>query len=154
MEYERLEPHILLIKQIIKRKIPQEDAEDFFQDIILSMLRSPEFKNESTVETWICACLRGRIAGYYRQRNRYSALLEKFLRYKIVTNERQTMDMESLELEDLINHLNPKQQKIMQLLAEGFDYNEIAESIGMTYEAVRSTERRAIIKLHKFVSKD
>ena len=50
--------------------------------------------------------------------------------------------------DDRLLNLSPREQEVLSLLARGFRYKEIAESLGITVETVRTHLRRIYEKLH------
>jgi len=47
-----------------------------------------------------------------------------------------------------VNHLSPREQEVLELLAEGFRYKEIAAKMGIGLDTVRAHASRIYFKLH------
>jgi DNA-binding NarL/FixJ family response regulator len=47
-----------------------------------------------------------------------------------------------------VNTLTPREQEVLQLLADGFRYKEIADQLGISLDTVREHARRIYAKLH------
>ena len=124
--------------------VPANDAEDVTQDIFLNMVSSIDsFKGKSAFATWFSSIVSNRVADYYRKMFRYKS---RFVYDEdILKNEPAQKTSFDVEMDDLLKKLPKPYSQVLQLkLCHNLTFNEIAEIMELTYEAVRSRYRRGI----------
>jgi len=124
-----------------------EDVEDIEQDILLNVFRSREnFNHDSSFETWANSIAKRRIADFYRHEIRKE---KKEMEFAVHDRERRR-NQEILRLQahlsamEIMSTLSDKHRTILRLWLAGNSFAEIADELGLTYEAARSRYRRAI----------
>jgi RNA polymerase sigma-70 factor (ECF subfamily) len=124
--------------------VPECDAEDVKQEIFLSLVGAiGNFKSMSTFATWFHRITMSRIADYYR----------KATREKDRATEDQPSEIDDpwskvddeLTVKEALVAMPEKYRKVLLLrFLEDMSFGEIAERLGMKYEAVRSRHRRGM----------
>ncbi len=147
------------IQNRVYRLIPEPDVDDVIQDIFIGLLDSLDsFEGRSAFTTWFYRIAMNKIADYHR---RISRRKENFSEEEVCKsfNPWEETD-EILTIENALTELPPKYKEVLILkCSEGLSFIEIAQKLGLTYEATRSRYRRAIammrkkIKLNNFGSK-
>ena len=133
--------------------VPESDAEDVTQDIFLSLVDSIDsFKGRSAFGTWLHRIVMNKIADYHRRASRRK---ERPIEVEDtrVANPWKAMDDELIVKEALVE-LQEKHREILLLkFSEGLSFGEIAETLGLTYEATRSRYRRAIEAVREIIDR-
>lgn len=139
--------------------IPELDADDVIQDIFMGLLDSLDsFEGRSAFTTWFYRIAMNKIADYHRRLSRRKENFNEEGTHKSFNPWEETDEM--LMIENALADLPSKYKEILILkCSEGLSFVEIAQKLGLTYEAARSRYRRAItmvrkkIKLNNFGSK-
>lgn len=139
--------------------IPEPDVDDVIQDIFIGLLDSLDsFEGRSAFTTWFYRIAMNKIADYHRRISRRKENLNEEEVYRSFNPWEETDEI--LTIENALANLPPKYKEVLILkCAEGLTFVEIAQKLGLTYEAARSRYRRAIamarrkIKINKFGSK-
>ena len=129
-----------------------EDVEDIEQDILLNVFRSREnFNHDSSFETWAKSIAKRRIADFYRREIRKE---KKEMEFAVHDRERRR-NQEILRLQahlsamEITSGLPISYRDVLKLRLEGNSFAEIADELGLTYEAARSRYRRAIKRIQQ-----
>lgn len=124
-----------------------EDVEDIEQDILLHIWRNRgKFNHRSSFATWAHAVTKNRIADFYRREIRRE---KKEMAYAVYDRERRR-EQEKMRLQahlsamEITSGLPISYRDVLKLRLEGNSFAEIADELGLTYEAARSRYRRAI----------
>lgn len=134
----------LMFKVVHANAFSAQDREDLFQDIAAQVYRSiPAFKGDSKISTWIyrvaifSAITWGRREG--RHRRNHGSLEEA---ERVPDSAAGGPDERVNWLYDKIRRLGPIDRSLMLLLLEGFSYQEIAETLGIS-------ETNVGVKIHR-----
>lgn len=142
--------------------VPAEDAEDVTQDIFLHLTRNiGTYRGGSSFKTWFFCLSRNRIVDYYRKRG----VRLRYVPDRVTVDARKVMHPErvrkteqshsSLYFEEMIQSLPTSyRQIILMRLGQSMSFGEIATILGLSYEAVRATYRRAIAKAGKNITEE
>lgn len=139
--------------------IPEPDVDDVIQNIFMGLIDSLDsFEGRSAFKTWFHRIAMNKIADYHRIVSRRKENFDKEKDYKSFNPWEETDEI--LTIENALANMPSKYKEILILkCAEGLSFVEIAQKLGLTYEAARSRYRRAIvmarknIKLSKFGTK-
>ncbi len=138
----------------VQSLVPESSAEDVTQDIFLSLLDSiNSFQVKSAFATWFHRIMMNRVADYHRKRSRRkNQLIEDYEPRTI--NPWKAKDDELMAKQILLEL--PERHRAILLLrfSEGLYFAEIAEKLGLTYEATRSRYRRAIAAFREKIRAD
>jgi len=133
----------------VRKLVPYDDAEDVTQDIFLNLISCiGNFEGKSGFATWFNSMVLNRIADYHRKMFRYKNRfvfeidgMENVLKHDVDSQETNN----DMEMEDLLMKLPSLYREILMLkLHNDMSFGEIASSLGIDYEAVRSRYRRGI----------
>ncbi len=139
--------------------IPEPDVDDVIQDIFMGLIDSLDsFEGRSAFTTWFHRIAMNKIADYHRRISRRKENFNEEKDYKSFNPWEETDEI--LTIEKALANMPSKYREILILkCSEGLSFVEIAQKLGLTYEAARSRYRRAIVmarknmKLNKFGSK-
>jgi len=129
----------------------KHDAEEVTQDVFLKIHRSlGSFKFESSFKTWLYRVAVNTALNHAKKRSRVTTREVEEL-YENPATVTQPEAEKRLEAEDagkrlkvLLDQLNPDQRAcILSREVEGMDYQEIATSLGININTVRSRLKRA-----------
>lgn len=134
-------------RYICSRISNEEDILDVEQDILLNIWKSRNsFKGDSSFLTWARHIADNRIADFYRKRYRR---YEKELTTGYVWLEKKKREglvediIPRIYVNQLLERETPIARYILKHREDGDSFIEIADALGMTYEATRSQWRRA-----------
>ena len=124
--------------------VPESDVEDVTQDIFLSLVDSiHSFRGKSAFNTWFHRIAMNKVADYHRKTSRRKEQLIEEYPPRTVNPWKATDD--ELIVKEVLVELSEKYREVLLLkFSEGLNFAEIAEKLGLTYEATRSRYRRAI----------
>lgn len=128
----------------VQSLVPEADAEDVTQDIFASLVDSiGNFQGKSAFATWFHRITMNKVADYHRKMARRKKQLSETQPQNMVNPWKATND--ELIVKEALVELPEKHRDILLLkFSEGLSFAEIAEQLGLTYEATRSRYRRAI----------
>ena len=133
--------------------VPEPDADDVIQDIFMGLIDSlSSFEGRSAFNTWFHKITMNKVADYHR---RISRRKEDFNEDQEISsfNPWEETD-ETLTIEETLNDMPEKYRQILILkFSEGLTFVEIADMLGLTYEAARSRYRRALVMARKRVKR-
>ena len=129
----------------------KEDAEEVLQEVFLTVYHKlKEFRFQSSFKTWVYRIAVNQAINYSRkaakQRNRTVEYTEEFNAVSVNPEAGLNMEREAREklVHKLLSDLNPEQRACIVLRnLEGLSYQEIAESLGININTVRSRLKRA-----------
>lgn len=129
----------------VHQKVPEADVDDVTQDIFLHLFRSIDsFKGRSVFSTWFGQLERNRIADYHRIKERRLRNLEKLPLQVAIYQATQGERCETLDMLALLERLPEHYKEALWLRHyEQMTFREIADRLGLSYEAARSRTRRA-----------
>lgn len=139
----------LRVHNLVSKSIPEKDVEDVVQITMMSAYEGlRKFEGKSAFSTWVHTIARRKVIDYYRRSNDtvvYSSELFDLNAAKLACEmdivEKLTVD----EMFATMSSLRPSYRESLYLrLRVGLGYQEIAEMKRSTYEAARSTYRRAV----------
>jgi RNA polymerase sigma-70 factor (ECF subfamily) len=139
-----------IIDNKVHSMVPMVDADDVTQEIFVSLLSSIDsFQGDSTFATWFFKITRNRIADYYRKRSR-SQIKEAGREQDPVTHDPRDWIDNRLEVKETLVKLPVRYREVLLLrFLEGLSIGDVAERLGLTYEAARSRCRRALYMARK-----
>ena len=133
-----------IVNNRVQRLVPESDAEDVKQEIFLSLVSSiGNFQGKSAFSTWFHRITMNRVADYYRKVSRRREDNNKEYEFKAV-DPWNWVDSR-LTLSEALMKIPDKYGKILLMRSlEGLSFVDIAERLGLTYEAARSRYRQAM----------
>jgi len=143
--------YLPLVYRRVHFVIPESDVEDVTQEIFIAMIKSLwSFRGEARFSTWLRILTNRKVAEYYRKRDSDHIALDD------VKPCQHAMPMTPHTLEDRIalrhalNQISERHRDIILLrFAEGLQFSQIAEVLGISLEATKSLFRRAIQALRE-----
>ncbi|MGB9597534.1 MAG: RNA polymerase sigma factor, partial [Candidatus Poribacteria bacterium] len=135
----------------INNLVPQSDVDDVTQDVFICLMDSiSTFEGRSAFSTWFHKITMNKVADYHRKMARRK---EDFSEDEVsyIFNPWEEMDDE-LIIEQIFETIPRKYREILLLRhSEDLSFSEIAEKLGLSYEATRSRYRRALMLVRKKV---
>jgi RNA polymerase sigma-70 factor (ECF subfamily) len=136
----------------------KEDAEEVTQEVFLTVYHKlKEFRFQSSFKTWVYRIAVNHAINYSKkaakQRNRTVEYDEKFNAVSVNPEAGLNMEQEAREklVHKFLSSLNPEQRACIVLRnMEGLSYQQIAESLGININTVRSRLKRAREALMSF----
>jgi RNA polymerase sigma-70 factor (ECF subfamily) len=158
MEKQKIETEFLNMLQEYNRVIykvasfyADENAtlDDLYQDVVMNLWKSfPNFRNESSLSTWIYRVALNTCISFYRKNSRRPSCVEITPELKTFTEENEAIS----ELYACINRLGKLERALILLWLEDRPQKEIAEIMGITVTNVSTKINRIKEKL-KLISK-
>ena len=139
--------YLPIVGNRVHRLVPEYDAEDVTQEIFLSLVDSiGNFQGKSAFATWFHRIIMNRVMDYYR---RISYRQREKHQNSRVSDPWKLTDSE-LTLREVLVRVPDKYKEILVLrFLEDLSFGDIAERLGLTYEAARYRYRRAISMAQK-----
>ncbi len=134
------------IFSLIKKKIFNlEDVEDLVQNVFINFYKSIEnFDEKKPVKPYLYSIALNEIKIFYRQFKKTLRLNEN------IEIEDKRLIESFYQVDDFILlDLNEKEKKIIQLLIEGYSYQEISQRLKIPLNTVKSIIRRLRLKIKK-----
>lgn len=133
-----------------------EDRQDLFQEILIQLWKAyPRFRGDSKVSTWMYRVALNTAISNFRKEKRKPQKTN--LGEPIFQLADSPYDYEYEEkikiLREAIHQLSKVEKAIMVLYLEDKDYEEIAETVGITQNYVRVKMNRIRNKLKKILTK-
>lgn len=127
----------------VKRKLfRSEDVDDVVQEIFIQLYKAMNrFDEKRPVQPYLFEIVRSRLKMYYRSHKQESRL-----------NEDMTAAVVSDEISDVsgfLKKLPPEQKRALELVAEGYSYDEIAQKLKKPLNTIRTIIHRARLKVVK-----
>lgn len=135
----------------INSLVPQSDVDDVTQDVFICLMDSIfTFEGRSTFSTWFHRITMNKVADYHRKMARQRENFDED-EFSYIFSPWEEMDDE-LIIEQIFESIPRKYKEILLLRhSEDLSFSEIAERLGLSYEAARSRYRRALILVRKKV---
>ncbi len=142
--YDRYLP---IVYNRVRYTIPQQDVEDVTQEVFFALMKSlNKFQGKSRFSTWVRSVVNHRVADYYRTRRPAEEQLDPELR----SDGREHSSDERILMRNALNRLPERYREVLLLrFADGLQFGEVAEQMGLTLDAAKSLFRRAIVALRK-----
>ena len=137
------------VKPMVCSKVASTDVDDVMQDIRLSFFVSfPRFREESKLSTYAHGIAKRQVAGYFRKR--YRALEQyKGLKAELLRRGTETGPQISPPKRGYCT-LSKSEKKVLILVGEGMNNAEIAETLYITVNTVRSHMKAIYKKLPQY----
>ncbi len=131
---------------LIKKKIFNlDDAEDLIQNVFISFYKSIEnFDEKKPIKPYLYTIALNELKMFYRQ---YIKTLR--LNENIEIEDKKTIEEFYQEEDFIFLDFNDKEKKIIQLLIEGYHYQEISKKLKIPLNTVKSIIRRLRLKIQK-----
>lgn len=111
----------------------EEDQEDLFQEVSVQLWRSiPSFKQESKVSTWVYRVTLNHAMKWTKKEDNRNVRLEEAKEQLQVLSQLEPVDPKLDWLYDQITRLDRVDRSLCLLLFDGYQYQEIAEMIGIS----------------------
>jgi len=125
------------------------EAEEVAQDTLADVLKAlPAFTPGKRFESWLFTIARRRIADSWRRLAREAAHTGHANLASLVAPESSTSSPErQAALEKALEHADPIDQRIIAGIRNGAELQEIADALGIGYDAVRQRKSRLIRRL-------
>lgn len=135
----------------INNLVPQSDVDDVTQDVFICLMDSiSTFEGRSTFSTWFHKITMNKVADYHRKMSRRKEDFNEG-ESSYIFNPWEEMDDEII-IEQIFENIPRKYREILLLRhSEDLSFSEIAEKLGLSYEATRSRYRRALMLVRKKV---
>lgn len=150
--YEGLLP---LVYRFVRLRIPTRDVEDVTAEILTKVWRAlPGFKGNSSLKSWALRIAYHQIADYYRiTRGKELPVisLSHDFQNNPVTEDHSEQLATLLSISETLAKMSEPQVAVIQLrLIEGFSAVEVAQTLGISQQAVDSLLYRAKKSFRKY----
>jgi len=124
--------------------VPESDVDDVTQEVFLGLVDSIDsFQGRSAFGTWLYKILMNKVADYHRKASSRKEQVGESYDPRIVNPWAATDD--ELAMEAVLTELPRKYKDVISLrISSGLSFAEIADKLGLTYEATRSRYRRGV----------
>ncbi len=123
----------ILFKIIRVYASTEEDQEDLFQEVSVQLWRSiPSFKAEAKVSTWIYRITLNHALKWNKKEKRRSDGIEEAQEQLHVLKQQDEINPKLDWLYDQISKLDKVDRSLCLLLFDGYQYQEIADMIGIS----------------------
>lgn len=127
-----------------------ESTDDLYQEIVCALWESYDtFKGNSSFSSWLYSVARNTAVAYYRQHQLRQPEIS------LTDIERDFQDWHDSpdplvgELYYLIDQLNADDRLLVGLYIDGYDYDEIAQQMSLSQQAVRTRMSRIKVRLRE-----
>ena len=127
-----------------------ESTEDLYQEIVCALWESYDtFKGDSSFSSWLYSVARNTAVAYYRRNQLRQPEIS------LTDVERDFQDWHETpnplvgELYYLIDQLNADDRKLVGLYIDGYEYDEIAQQMNLSQQAVRTRMSRIKVRLRE-----
>lgn len=122
----------------------REDFEDMRQDVMLNVWRGlKQFRSDSVISTWIYRVALNTCVSYRRQARKQDQLSFNELIAELYDNSSVEQQSRYALMYSMIGRLKPLDKSIVLMWLDEKSYEEIADVMGMTRDAVASRLKRA-----------
>lgn len=130
---------------IYKKIYNKEDVDDITQNIFLKFYKAiNHFDQERPILPYLFEITKNEIKMYYRSRDKTLPLKEE-----IIPTHQFEFSYEQLDVEQLLKHISHEERRALELLSEGYLYQEIAQKLKKPLNTVKTLIRRARLKITK-----
>lgn len=131
------------------------EAEDMMQEsFLIAFTKLSTFKGEVTFGAWLKRIVINKCLTQLRKNKRFEEVKLEIAHQTLVENDE--VDYSTIKSEEVMNSINSLKDNyriaITLHLIEGYDYEEIAEIMKITYQNSRTTISRAKNKLREILS--
>lgn len=135
----------------IKSKLyDQHEAEDLLQNTFLNFYKViGRFEIEKPVLPYLYAIAKNELKMYWRSHKVKIPLDEN-----IISQDDSGNQLQSIEILKLLKQLPKNQQRVLQLVSEGYSYQEIARQVKQPINTVRTQIRRGRLTINKLYEKN
>jgi len=143
------ERYLPIVYNRCRMLLPPEAVEDVTQEVFVAAMRSlHHFQGRALVRTWITAITHNKVADFYRQRNRHPATVS--LDDDGIEPASEDGWEERSAARVALRRLPTHYQEILLLrFMDGLPFDQIAETLHLSLEAVKSRYRRAVAAIAK-----
>ncbi len=133
------------IERFVKQRLfDKEEADDLIQNTFISFYKAlGRLDHERPVLPYLYQIAKNELKMYFRRKNP-----EVSLNQDLVADNKDFFDGEN-EVDKILETLPREQKEILQLVTEGYSYQEIAKQLGRPLNTVKTLIRRARLKLVK-----
>lgn len=131
----------------------EHDAQEVMQDVFLKVHEQLEhFRFDASLKTWICRIAMNHAINYHKKHIRYQKYVDQFEQEEKVTRTQPDHHAEQEDKQRMLNKvfdlLAPKERQCIVLRnSENMSYDEIATTLDMNINTVRTHLRRARQKI-------
>ncbi|MFO1519707.1 MAG: RNA polymerase sigma factor [bacterium] len=145
-----------------------EESEEIFQDVFIKLHRaSPTYLPTAKFSTWLFTIVRNLCIDSHRKRRlRHNVSLDDYEEnetrplYEVIASEERSPDNRSSDseigkiLDEALSQINEDQREVFLMREKtGLKFEEIAETIGVSVNTVKSRMRYALENLKKYLEK-
>ncbi len=133
-----------------------DERQDLFQEILIQLWKAyPRFRGEAKVSTWMYRVALNTAISHFRKEKRKPPRLDLMDSHFQLADKPYDYEYEEKlkVLREAIEKLTKIERAIMMLYLEEKEYEEIAETIGITQNYVRVKMNRIRNKLKKILTK-
>lgn len=135
---------------LFKKIYNKDDIDDIAQNIFLKFYKAIlRFDEERPILPYLFEITRNETKMYYRSRDKALPLKEELVQ----TNQFE-FPYEKLEVEQLLKVLSHEERKALEMLEEGYLYQEIAQKLSKPLNTIKTLIRRARLKIIKKSKED
>lgn len=151
---DRVEPKMV---SHVQSKVHSRDAPDVIQEVFTAIVRcinEDRYLGRSALETYFYKIVINKVADYYRKCRRSREYLSESDELPEVTEKESPWDLvdNNILLQQLSSKLSGENMEVVKLKLAGWNFNEISEIVGASYEGTRSRYRRGIKKIQERAS--
>lgn len=132
------------------------EAEDMMQEsFLIAFTKLGTFKGEVTFGSWLKRIVINKCLTQLKKNNRFEEVKLEVQREELIEEDFKPNSMKPQVILNAINGLKNNYRVALNLhLIEGYDYEEISEIMGITYENSRTTISRAKSKLRTVLTSE
>jgi len=137
----------LIYRYINKKLFDREDTDDLVQEIFINFYKAIErFDENRPVLPYLFQTAINQLKMYFRSKKQTVSLNDQL---KIIDGKDDFFSIGNY-YQDYLKFLSEKEKKIIQLLREGYSYQEIARNYKQPINTVKSIIRRIRIKIKSY----
>lgn len=141
----------------VLNKVHSRDAPDVIQEVFTAIVRcinEDRYSGRSALETYFYKIAINKVADYYRKYGRSIEHLSESGEIPDVIEREDPWDLVdcNILLQQLSSKLSGENMEVVRLKLAGWNFNEISEIVGASYEGTRSRYRRGIAKIQERAS--
>ena len=127
-----------------------ESTEDLYQEILCALWESYDtFKGDSSFSSWLYSVARNTAVAYYRRNQLRQPVISLTDVEHDFQDWHETPNPLVGELYYLIDQLNADDRKLVGLYIDGYEYDEIAQQMNLSQQAVRTRMSRIKVRLRE-----